>query len=454
METGFSKFFRSSLRDAEIILRAGQRIISEINILVENSQGSSQIPKSNPQLLNAEIKKKIARHENIKSMSFTCNGKIRFSTLDPVCAAQILCLEKISNVSVKMNILWEGIKSRFLIYEIPLDISLNEIAKELQETNNFEIIEMRRFIKTGSQQQFSPVLITILGTTLPETVKLWFINHRIQNFIDKPRQCTTCFSFLHSTRFCQKTAICINCGDSHSGQCSNNSRCINCKVFMNIIQWNCRGLKNKFIWLNIPPFSEADIWVFQETFLSIHDNINLPNKIIFRKDREDRSGGGLLIAVASNISAQQIPIQIQQTRELEILAIKIHIRNISFYIVNIYAPRGFNIIIIKSFLESLMAPMIIFGDFNLHHPMWGSDHISRYSNEFVEWITDSNLVLLNTTVPTYRSSADATSLIDLTVCSSSISGYCNSYVLDCSFESDHSPIITEVSLLNSNKRIF
>ncbi|GFV63215.1 LINE-1 reverse transcriptase homolog [Trichonephila clavipes] len=100
--------------------------------------------------------------------------------------------------------------------------------------------------------------------------------------------------------------------------------------------------------------------------------------------------------------------------------------------------------------KSLMAPMIIFGDFNLHHPMWGSDHISRYSNEFVEWITDSNLVLLNTTVPTYRTA----SLIDLTVCSSSMSGYCNSYVLDCSFERDHSPIITELSLLNSNKRIF
>ncbi|GFX66192.1 RNase H domain-containing protein [Trichonephila clavipes] len=98
--------------------------------------------------------------------------------------------------------------------------------------------------------------------------------------------------------------------------------------------------------------------------------------------------------------------------------------------------------------------MIIFGDFNLHQPMWGSDHISRYSNEFVEWITDSNLVLLNTTVPTYRSSAGTASLIDLTVCSSSMSGYCNSYVLDCAFESDHSPIITELSLLNSNKRIF
>ncbi|GFV73553.1 uncharacterized protein TNCV_126931 [Trichonephila clavipes] len=171
IETGFPKFFRSFMRYAEVILQSGQRIITEINRFADNGQGSPQIPKSNPQLLHAEIKKKIARHENIKRVSFTCNGKIRFSTLDSVCAAQILSLEKVLNVSVKTNILWEGITSRFLIYEIPLNVSLNEIAKELQESNDFEIIEMRRFIKTGTQQQFLPILITILGTTLPETVK-------------------------------------------------------------------------------------------------------------------------------------------------------------------------------------------------------------------------------------------------------------------------------------------
>ncbi|GFU42391.1 replication-associated protein [Trichonephila clavipes] len=174
---------------------------------------------------------------------------------------------------------------------------------------------------------------------------------------------------------------------------------------------------------------------------------------IHRKGREDRSGDGLVIAVPSNISAQQILIQIQQIRESEILAIKTDVRNISFYIVNIYPARRFNIMLIKSFLESLTDPMFIFGDFNFHHPMWESNHISRYSNDFVEWITDSNWVL-NATVPPYRSSAGAASLIDLTVCSSSMPGYCNSYVLDCCFESDHSPIITELSLLNSNKRIF
>ncbi|GFS69151.1 putative RNA-directed DNA polymerase from transposon X-element [Trichonephila clavipes] len=98
--------------------------------------------------------------------------------------------------------------------------------------------------------------------------------------------------------------------------------------------------------------------------------------------------------------------------------------------------------------------MLIFGDINIHHPIWGSDQISRYSTDFVEWISDFNLVVLNTTVPTYRSSTDAAELINLTVCSSSMSRYCNSYVLDCSFESDHRPIITKLSLLNSNKRIF
>ncbi|GFT09172.1 uncharacterized protein TNCV_4106031 [Trichonephila clavipes] len=139
----------------------------------------------------------------------------------------------------KLVATFKGITPRFLIYEIPLDISLNEIAKELQEINDFEIIEMRRFIKTGSQQQFSPILITILGSTLLETVKLWLINHRIQNFIDKPRQCTTCFSFLYSARFCQKTAININCGVSHSGQCSSNSRYINCKGDHHANSLNC-----------------------------------------------------------------------------------------------------------------------------------------------------------------------------------------------------------------------
>ncbi|GFS86615.1 uncharacterized protein TNCV_3160671 [Trichonephila clavipes] len=140
-----------------------------------------------------------------------------------------------------MQVSWEATTSRFLLYEIPTNVSLEELSAELQDSNNFEIVEIRRFIKLGTNPEISPVLITILGTVLPDNVKLWFINHKIQLFIDKPRQCTKCFSFSHPSRFGQSLAICCNCG-SHSGECTVNANCINCKgnhirqIFLSVLR--------------------------------------------------------------------------------------------------------------------------------------------------------------------------------------------------------------------------
>ncbi|GFX94027.1 uncharacterized protein TNCV_3413891 [Trichonephila clavipes] len=229
MNAGNAKYFRTPMSIKELVLRAGQRKISEINMFLENKQKSSSIPKINPQLLYMEIKSKIPKFDQISNMSFTRNGKLRFATSDPVCAIQILSLDQLFNISVNASVIWEGITSRFLLYEIPTNVSLEELSVELQDSNNFEIVEIRRFIKSGTNPEISPVLITILGTVLPDNVKLWFINHKIQLFIDKPRQCTKCFSFSHPSRFSQSPAICCNCGSSHSGECTVNANRINCK---------------------------------------------------------------------------------------------------------------------------------------------------------------------------------------------------------------------------------
>ncbi|GFW45270.1 uncharacterized protein TNCV_4733781 [Trichonephila clavipes] len=208
MDAGNAKYFRTPMSIKELVLRAGQRKISEINMFLENKQKPSSIPKINPQLLYMEIKSKIPKFDQISNMSFTRNGKLCFATSDPVCAIQILSLDQLFNISVNASVIWEGITSRFLLYEIPTNVSLEELSAESQDSNNFEIVEIRRFIKSGTNPEISPVLITILGTVLPDNVKLWFINHKIQLFIDKPRQCTKCFSFSHPSRFCQSPAIC------------------------------------------------------------------------------------------------------------------------------------------------------------------------------------------------------------------------------------------------------
>ncbi|GFY08474.1 hypothetical protein TNCV_1358781 [Trichonephila clavipes] len=76
--------------------------------------------------------------------------------------------------------------------------------------------------------------------------------------------------------------------------------------------------------------------------------------------------------------------------------------------------------------HSLSNPVFIFDDFNLHHPTWGSSHISKRSNEFVEWLTNSNFIL-NTITPTDRSNVDSGALLDLTLYSLSLFGYSNTY---------------------------
>ncbi|GBL77447.1 hypothetical protein AVEN_41839-1 [Araneus ventricosus] len=88
---------------------------------------------------------------------------------------------------------------------------------------------MRRFVKPNSSQETSPILVTILGTYLPDSVKIWFINQKIQPFIDRLRQCTKCFSFFHPIRVCEKSQACHLCGTGHVGPCQGPAKCINCQ---------------------------------------------------------------------------------------------------------------------------------------------------------------------------------------------------------------------------------
>lgn len=72
--------------------------------------------------------------------------------------------------------------------------------------------------------------MTKLGTRLPSEIKLWFQNHRISAFWDKPRQCAKCYKYNHSTRTCTRDAVCKKCAQSHESACSSDTTvCINCQ---------------------------------------------------------------------------------------------------------------------------------------------------------------------------------------------------------------------------------
>ncbi|XP_055932858.1 uncharacterized protein LOC129962882 [Argiope bruennichi] len=162
-------------------------------------------------------------------MRFTRQGKLIFTTKDPGCAKQLLSLEQINDTKVTSNVIWEGVTSRFLLIDMPTCVPLKEVADELRQFNDIEIREMRRFVKQNSTQQTSPILATILGTSLPDSVKLWLTIQKIRPFIYRPRQCSKCYSFLHPSRICSKDQVCQLCGTEHVGNCRNPVKCLNCQ---------------------------------------------------------------------------------------------------------------------------------------------------------------------------------------------------------------------------------
>ncbi|GBL80193.1 hypothetical protein AVEN_29169-1 [Araneus ventricosus] len=84
------------------------------------------------------------------------------------------------------------------------------------------------------------------------------------------------------------------------------------------------------------------------------------------------------------------------------------------------------------FLE-ISTSIILFGG--------GGSSQSSLSENFVDWLNDSDFSLLNTSAPTHISNPHTSSIIDLTLCSASIYNEIDCYVFDCTFESDHIPIV-------------
>ncbi|GBM36614.1 hypothetical protein AVEN_170780-1 [Araneus ventricosus] len=212
-------YFKSRKTTNELVLRAGQKQYNEINVIVSNADKNKKFPHSNPFLVQAFIKQVVNRHYNIENMKFTRQGKILFTTKDPLCAVQLLSLTKFMETDISTDVIWENICSRFFIFDIPVNTPMEELAKEIQEKNDMDVIEMRRFLKQNSVKDMSPVLITVLGTTLLDEIKIWFINQKLQHFIDRPRQCTKCYSLAHASRICDRTNVCFLCSDEHVGPC-------------------------------------------------------------------------------------------------------------------------------------------------------------------------------------------------------------------------------------------
>jgi len=209
---------------------------------------------------------------------------------------------------------------------------------------------------------------------------------------------------------------------------------------INILQWNCQGIRNKKDEiLHIIDTQKISILSMQETKLWSTNEVQFPHYNCIRKDGHlnNTPHGGVAIYVHESIPFE--PVTVNTT--MQAVAVRANIGRL-VTICNVYSSRShsLNLNLLNALLNQLPSPVILLGDFNGYNQLWGScttDTRGRIIGDFIE---ANNLNILNDGTPT-RIGYQTETAIDLTMCSPVIEPDLQWSVSTSPWDSDHCPIV-------------
>ncbi|KYQ51171.1 RNA-directed DNA polymerase from mobile element jockey [Trachymyrmex zeteki] len=219
---------------------------------------------------------------------------------------------------------------------------------------------------------------------------------------------------------------------------------------LRITYWNCRGAYSKKP--EIEKISEElDIIILAETCLSPDHAFSIRGFDCIRLDSTSNNIRGLLILIRNSILFSIVDIQFNFLPALEILAVKIHLKDSILNIVGAYRHPSIPMTnsIINSFYSfmSQFNSVLLIGDFNAHHPLWGSQRCNSAGTTLCDLTESLNLICLNPNAsPTFLSHPTrAPSVIDLVFASTNLSSLCCVSVGNDLLGSDHFPIYVSLN---------
>lgn len=208
---------------------------------------------------------------------------------------------------------------------------------------------------------------------------------------------------------------------------------------------NIRSINNKKSDLiEILNRKSIDVLCLQETWIK-DNNFELTNTHkIYIKNREDGYGGVAIVTKNRIISNE---ITLPTFKCIEIIGVKVDIKNNTFNILNIYInPRAHNESLINELdiltgIISTMNNVIFCGDINAAHPSWDNNctTANNRADTIYDFLSENYLITLNNGQPTHLSANSRA--IDITATSANIFDQFTWEILDDNCGSDHFLII-------------
>lgn len=125
------------------------------------------------------------------------------------------------------------VQSVFVVHEVPVEITIQEIEEELIASAPIMKIErMKRWNQEKSEpQDCDKIKVTIRTTTLPKKITMYGANMRFDYFVPSPIICRKCLRYGHVAAVCKGKPTCHNCAEVHEliGPCENKTQCKYCK---------------------------------------------------------------------------------------------------------------------------------------------------------------------------------------------------------------------------------
>ena len=230
---------------------------------------------------------------------------------------------------------------------------------------------------------------------------------------------------------------------------------------LNILQWNVRSLPARSpSFHHLLSHEKCAIALLSETWLHPTRPFKIPYYNLFRSDRPDGYGGA---AIATHVSLKVRIIDINPNLKQSCLNNKIDLvgievlntqtsKNIFFWSCYIPPDPKIPTNILKSLFQLINNNCIMGGDFNAHHPAWGSVTSSSRGNQIYDIINSVGLCILNSGSATHLGRPNRPSTaIDISLCSPNLMWSSSWSTTEDPHGSDHFPII--ITIQNSNQRI-
>ena len=228
---------------------------------------------------------------------------------------------------------------------------------------------------------------------------------------------------------------------------------------MNIVFWNCQGLRPKRKELqNYLLENQIDILVLNETFLKPKFKFHLPGYDIYKNDRLVGTKGGVVILVKEGIIVNQEwkNEHFNVITDNEALAIEIELQSGDKVILaTIYCPNGNPSSKLFRMINALSNQVIFLGGFNSKHKQFGCVKPNKSGQTLVNIAKDLKLFYVNQLCPNRHTREDpfhgTSDILDMAFISPGLSSrYLSFSVADDYMGSDHFSI--QISLDKPLKR--